>query len=55
MKLIIIVLFLIYNFNLFSQSTELKKEYRLTNKYYKEKNYTGALQSNQKALKLSIE
>tara|TARA_B100000029_G_scaffold47716_1_gene43746 strand:- start:491 stop:1147 length:657 start_codon:yes stop_codon:yes gene_type:complete len=55
MKLIIIVLFLIYNFNLFSQSTELKKEYRLTNKYYKEKNYSEALQSNQKALNLSIE
>jgi tetratricopeptide (TPR) repeat protein len=55
MKLIIIFLFLIYNFNLLSQSIELKKEYKLTNKYYKEKNYSEALQSNQKALNLSIE
>ena len=39
---------------MYSQSTDLKKEYKLTNKYFKEKKFNEALSSNEKALKLSL-
>ena len=38
MRIILFFLFTFYNFYLYSQSTDLKKEYKLTNKYFKEKN-----------------
>ena len=52
----ITLLFLItfFNFHLFSQSVELKKEYLQTNKYFKQKNYNKAFLSNEKALVLSL-
>ena len=52
MRIILFFLFSFYNFYLHSQSTDLKKEYKLTNKYFKEK-FNEALSSNEKALKLS--
>ena len=39
---------------LFSQSKELREEYRQTNKYFKEQNFSKALESNNRALELSI-
>lgn len=39
---------------LFSQSNELREEYRQTNKYFKEQNFSKALESNNRALELSI-
>ena len=52
----IFLLFLLYflNFFLISQSIELKKEYKLTNKHFKEKNFDQALLSNERALSLSF-
>ena len=54
MRIILFFLFSFYNFYLYSQSTDLKKEYKLTNKYFKEKKFNEALSSNEKALKLSL-
>ena len=54
MRIILFFLFFFYNFYLYSQSTDLKKEYKLTNKYFKEKKFNEALSSNEKALKLSL-
>ena len=52
---IIFSFFLLLNYkSLYSQSNELKNEYRQTNKFFKEKNYSKALETNEKALKLSI-
>ena len=49
MRLILFFLIALYNFHLFSQSTNLKKEYSLTNK-----NYINAFLSNEKALALAF-
>ncbi|MDC3024527.1 tetratricopeptide repeat protein [Alphaproteobacteria bacterium] len=54
MRIILILLITIYSINLLAQSTNLKKEYRQTNKYFKEKNYNKAFSSNEKALTLSL-
>jgi len=54
MRIILFFLFSFYNFYLYSQSTDLKNEYKLTNKYFKEKKFNEALSSNEKALKLSL-
>ena len=54
MRIILFFLFSFYNFYLYSQSTDLKKEYKLTSKYFKEKKFNEALSSNEKALKLSL-
>ena len=54
MRLILIIFITIYSVNLLAQSTNLKKEYRQTNKYFKEKNYNKAFSSNEKALSLSL-
>ncbi|MBF95702.1 MAG: hypothetical protein CFH34_01514 [Alphaproteobacteria bacterium MarineAlpha9_Bin4] len=54
MKYILILLFSLNISNAFSQSLELKKEYRLANKYFKERNYIKALSSNEKALALAV-
>ena len=54
MKIILFILIIINNYHLFSQSTELKSEYKLTNKYFKEKNFKKAILSNEKAIGLSI-
>ena len=51
--LILVIFFL--NFYLVAQSISLKKEFRNTNKLYKEKKYNDALQSNNNAINLSIE
>ena len=53
-KLLLIILTILYNFYLHSQSTELKEKYKLTNKYFKEKKYKEAIYSNENALQLSI-
>ena len=53
-KTLLLLVFFISSF-LFSQSNELKKEFRETNKYYKSKNFIKALDSNNKALKLAEE
>ena len=42
MRIILFFLFTFYNFYLYSQSTELKKEYKQTNKYFKEKKFNKA-------------
>jgi tetratricopeptide (TPR) repeat protein len=55
MRIILFFLFTFYNFYLFSQSTELKKEYKQTNKYFKLKKFNKAYLSNEKALALSLE
>ena len=54
MKLFIFIISYLINFPLFTQSIELKNEYRETNRYFKEKKYDKALKSNEKALRLSI-
>ncbi len=53
-KLLFIILTILYNFYLHSQSIELKEKYKLTNKYFKEKKYKEAIYSNENALQLSI-
>ena len=52
-KYFLTIILFTYNFFLISQSVELKKEFRNTNKFFKEKNYEKALISNEKALILS--
>ncbi len=54
MRIILFFLLTFYNFYLFSQSPELKKEYKQTNKYFKLKKYHEAYLSNEKALALSL-
>ena len=54
MRLFLLFLLYFLNFFLHSQSVELKKEYKLTNKHFKEKNFDQALLSNERALFLSI-
>ncbi len=54
MRFILFSLLALYNYCLFSQSIDLKKEYRLTNKYFKEKKYNKAFLSNEKALVLAL-
>ena len=52
-KNILFLLIFIFSYQILSQSIELKNEYKLTNQYFKNKNYTKALSTNDKALKLS--
>ena len=54
MRLLLLFLLTFYNFYLFSQSIELKKAYKQTNKYFKEKNFNQAFLSNEIALALSV-
>ena len=54
MRIFLILLFIVYSLNLLSQSTSLKKEFKQTKKYFKEKNYNKAYSSNEKALDLSL-
>ncbi len=52
-KNILSLLIFIFSYQILSQSIDLKNEYKLTNQYFKNKNYTKALSTNDKALKLS--
>ena len=52
-KNVLFPLIFIFSYQILSQSIELKNEYKLTNQYFKNKNYTKALSTNDKALKLS--
>ena len=54
MRLLLITLLIFYNFNLISQSIELKNEYKQTNKYFKDKKFNQAFLSNERALALSV-
>ena len=54
MRLFLLFILYFINFFLLSQSIELKNEYKLTNKYFKEKNFDQALLSNERALFLSF-
>ncbi len=49
-----LILFFLINFNANSQSTNLKKYFSNTSKYYKEKNYTKASKSADMAIELSL-
>ena len=51
--LLSILLLALFNSYLFAQSTELKKEFRVTKKLFKENKYSDALISNNKAITLS--
>ena len=55
MRLLLLFLLTFCNSYLFSQSIELKKAYKQTNKYFKEKNFNQAFLSNEIALALSVE
>ena len=53
-NILIIIFFITNTSTAYSQSKELKEEYTQTNRFFKNKNFTKALKSNERALKLSI-
>ena len=53
-KVLLYLLLLFKSIILYSQSNELKEEYRKTNKYFKAQDFNKALESNERALVLSL-
>ncbi len=54
LKLLLFFFTILTSFYLNSQSVELRNEFKVTSKFYKDKNFIDALRSNDKALELSI-